>query len=114
MAFALLAAALGGVGSPVAKAGAQAKPDRRGPAPIASVTSHSEPFHSSLPASLDKAYPELAGAGHVAPQQPQHDDRQVLGLVAQALRRQRHPLRAVAAQLPVVAVVVLAGAVTPT
>lgn len=70
MAFALLAAALGGVGSPVAKAGAQAKPDRRDPAPIASVTSHSEPFHSSLPASLDKAYPELAGASHVAPNSP--------------------------------------------
>ncbi|WP_179646819.1 alpha/beta hydrolase family protein [Spinactinospora alkalitolerans] len=34
---------------------------------IASVRSHSEPFYESLPGSLDKAYLELDGAGHFAP-----------------------------------------------
>jgi predicted dienelactone hydrolase len=34
---------------------------------VASVTSHSEPFYNSLPASLDKAYLELRGASHFAP-----------------------------------------------
>ena len=34
---------------------------------VASVSSHSEPFYNSLPASLDKAYLELAGASHFAP-----------------------------------------------
>ena len=34
---------------------------------VASVTSHSEPFYNSLPADLDKAYLELAGASHFAP-----------------------------------------------
>jgi dienelactone hydrolase len=33
----------------------------------ASVTAHAEPFYNSLPASLDKAYLELDGAGHSAP-----------------------------------------------
>ncbi|MFI6477030.1 alpha/beta hydrolase family protein [Nonomuraea sp. NPDC050663] len=34
---------------------------------IASVTTHSEPFYNSLPSSLDKAYLELDGASHFAP-----------------------------------------------
>ncbi len=34
---------------------------------IASVRSHSEPFYNSLPGSLDKAYLELDGASHFAP-----------------------------------------------
>ncbi|GAA0232819.1 lipase [Saccharothrix mutabilis subsp. mutabilis] len=34
---------------------------------IAPVSSHSEPFYSSLPATLDKAYLELNGADHFAP-----------------------------------------------
>ncbi|TQN33495.1 cutinase [Haloactinospora alba] len=34
---------------------------------IASVTTHSEPFYESLPGSLDKAYLELDGANHFAP-----------------------------------------------
>ena len=34
---------------------------------VASVTSHSEPFYQGLPASIDKAYLELAGASHFAP-----------------------------------------------
>jgi dienelactone hydrolase len=34
---------------------------------IASVTSHSEPFYQGLPSTLDKAYLELAGASHMAP-----------------------------------------------
>ncbi|MDA8371180.1 MAG: alpha/beta hydrolase [Nocardiopsaceae bacterium] len=34
---------------------------------IASVRSHSEPFYESLPDSLDKAYLELDGASHFAP-----------------------------------------------
>ncbi|SCG80316.1 cutinase [Micromonospora rifamycinica] len=33
----------------------------------APVSSHSEPFYTSLPASLDKAYLELNAAGHSAP-----------------------------------------------
>ncbi|MFI6884160.1 bis(hydroxyethyl) terephthalate hydrolase [Streptosporangium canum] len=34
---------------------------------IAPVASHSKPFYNSLPSSLDKAYLELDGAGHFAP-----------------------------------------------
>ncbi|MEU7530974.1 alpha/beta hydrolase [Saccharothrix sp. NPDC042600] len=34
---------------------------------IAPVSSHSEPFYSSLPSTLDKAYLELNGADHFAP-----------------------------------------------
>lgn len=34
---------------------------------IASVRSHSQPFYSSLPSTLDKAYLELRGASHFAP-----------------------------------------------
>nr|WP_218566704.1 dienelactone hydrolase family protein [Vallicoccus soli] len=34
---------------------------------VAPVRSHSEPFYASLPATLDKAYLELRGAGHLAP-----------------------------------------------
>nr|WP_210770492.1 dienelactone hydrolase family protein [Qaidamihabitans albus] len=34
---------------------------------VASVRSHSEPFYESLPRSLDKAYMELDGASHFAP-----------------------------------------------
>ncbi|MET7329007.1 dienelactone hydrolase family protein [Nonomuraea sp. NPDC005650] len=34
---------------------------------IAPVTTHAEPFYNSLPSSLDKAYLELDGAGHLAP-----------------------------------------------
>jgi dienelactone hydrolase len=34
---------------------------------VAAVGSHSEPFYESLPATLDKAYLELAGASHFAP-----------------------------------------------
>jgi dienelactone hydrolase len=34
---------------------------------VAPVTSHSEPFYTSLPASLDKAYLELNAASHSAP-----------------------------------------------
>jgi predicted dienelactone hydrolase len=37
---------------------------------VASVRSHSEPFFTSLPASLDKAYLELDGASHFAPNTP--------------------------------------------
>ncbi|WP_007027147.1 poly(ethylene terephthalate) hydrolase family protein [Saccharomonospora iraqiensis] len=37
---------------------------------IASVSSHSEPFYESLSGSLDKAYLELAGASHLAPNSP--------------------------------------------
>jgi predicted dienelactone hydrolase len=37
---------------------------------IASVRSHSEPFFTSLPSSLDKAYLELNGASHFAPNTP--------------------------------------------
>ncbi|NUT96281.1 MAG: alpha/beta hydrolase [Saccharothrix sp.] len=37
---------------------------------VASVTRHSEPFYESLPSTLDKAYLELAGAGHYAPNSP--------------------------------------------
>ncbi len=33
----------------------------------ASVTAHAEPFYTSLPAALDKAYLELNNAGHSAP-----------------------------------------------
>nr|WP_231500039.1 alpha/beta hydrolase [Saccharothrix sp. NRRL B-16314] len=34
---------------------------------VASVSSHSEPFYTSLPSTLDKAYLELNGADHFAP-----------------------------------------------
>ena len=34
---------------------------------VASVTSHSEPFYTSLPSTLDKAYLELNNASHSAP-----------------------------------------------
>ncbi|MCP2331059.1 Alpha/beta hydrolase family protein [Actinoalloteichus cyanogriseus DSM 43889] len=34
---------------------------------IASVTLHSKPFYNSLPSTLNKAYLELAGASHFAP-----------------------------------------------
>ncbi|WP_083802218.1 dienelactone hydrolase family protein, partial [Micromonospora sp. ATCC 39149] len=34
---------------------------------VAPVASHSEPFYTSLPATLDKAYLELNAAGHSAP-----------------------------------------------
>jgi predicted dienelactone hydrolase len=34
---------------------------------VAPVSSHSIPFYTSLPSSLDKAYLELRGAGHSAP-----------------------------------------------
>ena len=34
---------------------------------VASVSSHSEPFYASLPSTLDKAYLELNGADHFAP-----------------------------------------------
>jgi alpha-beta hydrolase superfamily lysophospholipase len=37
---------------------------------VASVRSHSEPFYESLPGELDKAYMELAGASHFAPNTP--------------------------------------------
>jgi dienelactone hydrolase len=37
---------------------------------IAPVASHAEPFYQSLPATLDKAYLELAGADHLAPNAP--------------------------------------------
>jgi dienelactone hydrolase len=37
---------------------------------IAPVRSHSEPFYESLPATGDKAYLELAGASHYAPNVP--------------------------------------------
>jgi len=37
---------------------------------IAPVSSHSEPFYTSLPATLDKAYLELNNAGHSAPTSP--------------------------------------------
>lgn len=37
---------------------------------IASVRSHSEPFYESLPSSLDRAYLELNGASHFAPNLP--------------------------------------------
>ena len=62
---------------------------------VAPVASHSKPFYTSLPATLDKAYLELNGASHFAPNSLEHDDREVQHLLAQALRRQRHPLRAV-------------------
>ncbi|MFT7841456.1 alpha/beta hydrolase [Saccharothrix sp. BKS2] len=34
---------------------------------VASVRTHSEPFYAGLPSTLDKAYLELAGASHFAP-----------------------------------------------
>jgi dienelactone hydrolase len=34
---------------------------------IAPVAQHAEPFYNSLPATLDKGYLELSGAGHLAP-----------------------------------------------
>jgi predicted dienelactone hydrolase len=34
---------------------------------VAPVASHSEPFYTNLPSTLDKAYLELAGASHFAP-----------------------------------------------
>ena len=34
---------------------------------MASVTSHAQPFYTSLPASLNKAYLELNNASHSAP-----------------------------------------------
>ena len=34
---------------------------------VASVRSHSEPFYTSMPSTLDKAYLELNGASHFAP-----------------------------------------------
>ncbi|MCO1582696.1 alpha/beta hydrolase [Crossiella sp. SN42] len=34
---------------------------------VASVAAHSEPFYASLPSTLDRAYLELAGASHFAP-----------------------------------------------
>nr|WP_238356898.1 dienelactone hydrolase family protein [Kribbella italica] len=37
---------------------------------IAPVSSHSEPFYTSLPATLDKAYLELNNASHSAPTSP--------------------------------------------
>ncbi len=37
---------------------------------VASVSTHSEPFYESLSGSLDKAYLELAGASHFAPNSP--------------------------------------------
>ncbi|MFJ9208940.1 alpha/beta hydrolase [Streptomyces sp. NPDC102264] len=37
---------------------------------VAPVASHSEPFYTSLPGSLDKAYLELKGATHNAPNTP--------------------------------------------
>jgi alpha-beta hydrolase superfamily lysophospholipase len=36
---------------------------------VASVTTHAEPFYVNLPSTLDKAYLELAGASHFAPNQ---------------------------------------------
>ncbi|PRX49538.1 cutinase [Prauserella shujinwangii] len=37
---------------------------------VASVSSHAEPFYRSLPSTLDKAYMELDGASHFAPNSP--------------------------------------------
>ncbi len=37
---------------------------------IAPVRSHAEPFYESLPSSLDRAYLELNGASHFAPNSP--------------------------------------------
>ncbi|WHT23577.1 alpha/beta hydrolase [Crossiella sp. CA-258035] len=34
---------------------------------VASVAAHAEPFYASLPSTLDRAYLELAGASHLAP-----------------------------------------------
>ena len=34
---------------------------------VAPVASHAEPFYTSLPSSVPKAYLELAGASHFAP-----------------------------------------------
>ena len=67
---------------------------------VASVSSHSEPFYNSLPAEPRQGVPRAGGGQPLRPQQLQHDDRQVLGLVAQAVRRQRHPLRAVPVPQP--------------
>ncbi|GKQ34955.1 alpha/beta hydrolase [Streptomyces sp. A012304] len=37
---------------------------------IAPVADHAEPFYGSLPSALDRAYLELNGAGHLAPNTP--------------------------------------------
>ena len=42
---------------------------------VASVSSHSIPFYNSMPASPDKAYLELNGASHFAPNSLEHDHR---------------------------------------
>lgn len=62
---------------------------------VASVRSHAEPFYESIPAATEKAYLELNNASHFAPKHLEHHDREVQHLLAEAVRGQRHPLRAV-------------------
>ncbi|HWT95021.1 MAG TPA: dienelactone hydrolase family protein [Solirubrobacteraceae bacterium] len=67
---------------------------------VAPVASHAIPFYNGLPASLQKAYLELAGASHFVTNSP-NDDRRDERRLAQALRRRRHALLAVPVPEPV-------------
>ncbi len=67
---------------------------------VASVSSHSRAVLQLAAGQPRQGVPRAGGGQPLRPQQLQHDDRQVLGLVAQAVRRQRHPLRAVPVPQP--------------
>ena len=62
---------------------------------VASVTSHAEPFYNSIPAAAEKAYMELRGASHFVSNSSNTTIARQIDRLAQALRRQRHPVRAV-------------------
>ena len=62
---------------------------------VAPVASHAEPFYTSMPGVAGEGLPGAQRRQPLRAQLVQHHDRQVQHLVAQAVRRQRHPLRAV-------------------
>ena len=61
----------------------------------ASPANHAIPFFNSIPARLGEGVPGAGGGRAHRGELAQHDACQVRDLVAQALHRQRHPLRAV-------------------
>ena len=62
---------------------------------VAPVSSHSIPFYNSIPATLGEGVPGAQRRQPLLPADRQHADRPADGRLAQALRRQRHPLRPV-------------------
>jgi hypothetical protein len=62
---------------------------------IAPPAQFSIPFFTGMSSNVDKGYLELAGGRRTSPQHSELDDRRSQHRLAEALRRQRHPVRAV-------------------